>query len=177
MADNTPKVSFDVMLVECGMLTNGLSPYATCVALAERIEREQGEAMGRGDYQLTMHLSPFEAGLVLQGLAQAQNTVCDDLIGRVHRAIVKVIDDLGITVGPGREGHQAGGLIDDVQPQPLVDEPANNEGEQGAGSQSDAADGNTPDQQPPLSDGSDEVTQGDTSADAPAADDPNRGLE
>lgn len=125
MPSNTPvEVVFPCMLVEAGMLTNGLSPYASSMVLAGRVEAEQKQAAERGDYKMTLRLSPFEAGLMFQGLAQAQSSVCDDLLDRLHKAIIKLVTDLGITEGPGLGSDQPGGLVDDVPPQPIIDEPA-----------------------------------------------------
>lgn len=162
-------VDVRMMIVEAGIVANCVSSNAASATLSNRIATEAALAWDKLETDVTVSFSPFEAGLVLDGLSRSQDNLTGDIGDRLLRAINKLMADNDIqplpsdfpvigepVIGEQPVGDQPaeGDGQDPGALTPLPEQPAEGE-EAPEASEPVEAEGETPDEAP-------EETQGET---------------
>lgn len=146
-------VDVRMMIVEAGIVANCVSGNAASATLSNRIATEAALAWDKLETDVTVSFSPFEAGLVLDGLSRSQDNLTGDIGDRLLRAVNKLMADNNVQPLPSDF--------------PVIGEPVI--GEQPAGAQPAQGDGEDPGALTPLPK---QPTEGEDAPEAPEAGEP-----
>lgn len=119
-------VDVRMMIVEAGIVANCVSSNAASATLSNRIATEAALAWDKLETDVTVSFSPFEAGLVLDGLSRSQDNLTGDIGDRLLRAINKLMADNDIQPLPSDFPVIGEPVIGE---QPVGDQPAEGDGQ------------------------------------------------